>query len=158
MDPKSRLSYGFKINVVKIAANAPCWRFWLGLKWLWYAEARKRGLRVQPKAKVGLLLELGADPNAPGYRVKPLQIAVAFQDYHTVDLLLAAGAVSNDVGDASFFFNILCGYSPLQIIRHVEDFVDWDYDDTMLEERERLGVENLLLEHGARIILLHSGS
>ena len=46
-------SYGFKINVVKIAANAPCRRFRLSLKWLWYAEARKRGVKSRPRAKVG---------------------------------------------------------------------------------------------------------
>lgn len=121
----------------------------------------------EPVCMVRLLLGLGADPNAPGHPVKPLQIAVACWDYHAVDLLLAAAAVSNDVGDANGlkwgdntilgkFFNNLHGYGPLYIFQHMKDFVDWGDEVKEFRGEERLGIGKLLLEHGARIIPCHS--
>jgi ankyrin repeat protein len=50
-------------------------------------------VRVQDRATTGLLLDAGADPNAPDrHGIVPLHLAIANVDQATVDLLLAAEA------------------------------------------------------------------
>jgi hypothetical protein len=81
---------------------------------------------------VRTLLEAGAEPNPSGYRVTPLQIAVAAWDLEGVQLLLEYGADPEGTGDPNgliwphtspkFRFNGLHGKSPLQICRTRECF------------------------------------
>ncbi|KAH7378027.1 hypothetical protein BKA64DRAFT_714528 [Cadophora sp. MPI-SDFR-AT-0126] len=76
---------------------------------------------------VRTLLEAEAEPNLMGYRVTPLQIAVAAWDLEGVQLLLAHGADPDGTGDPKgivwprtspmFKFNGLHGKSALQICR-----------------------------------------
>lgn len=76
------------------------------------------------------LLQLGAQPDAPWYSVKPLQIAVASWDVKGVRTLLQAGADPNDCGhengiawedsDLLWRFSGLYGCSPLFICREFE--------------------------------------
>jgi hypothetical protein len=47
------------------------------------------------------LLNLGADPNGPGFKVSPLQLAAYRCDYHAIELLLDHGADPNALGDAA---------------------------------------------------------
>lgn len=73
------------------------------------------------------LLQLGARPDAPEYRVKPLQIAVVSGDFKGVEILLQAGADPNDCGNENGIawnnedllgqFNHLGGCSPLFICK-----------------------------------------
>ncbi|PVH69170.1 hypothetical protein DL98DRAFT_598888 [Cadophora sp. DSE1049] len=81
---------------------------------------------------VRTLLEAGAEPNLSGYRVTPLQIAVAAWDLEGVQLLLEYGADPEGTGDPKgiiwprtspmFKFKGLDRKSPLQICRTRECF------------------------------------
>lgn len=134
------------------------------------------------KGVVNWLLKLGADPNATGYRVTPLQIAVANRDWHGVRSLLEAGADPSSLGDANgvewnpetvsgHFFNDLHGSSPLYILQNREKFktrrvptiylgvkdadseTDSEFDESELEERD--GVRELLLAKGGGVNRSH---
>lgn len=112
---------------------------------------------------ISRILDGQADPNATGYYVTPLQIAVANWDVEGVRALLAAGAEPNASGDRngipfktkSFLerFNDLHGWSPLFICRNREP-----PDELGFSIRERDEIRNsiipqidaLLLEHNAR--------
>jgi hypothetical protein len=105
-----------------------------------------------------------ADPNAAGYLVTPLQIAVATRDIEGVTELLGAGADSNATGDrngVSFktnsileWFNELHGLSPLHICRNFEGrMVDNEHrrdQISRIRESNSPVIEALLLQHGAR--------
>jgi hypothetical protein len=105
------------------------------------------------------LLQLGARPDAPGYRVKPLQIAVVSWDFEAVKILLQAGADANDYGDENGIawedndflgqFNHLGGSSPLFICT---EFKCISYEVSMFPENKtnRNKIEELLVANGAR--------
>jgi hypothetical protein len=105
------------------------------------------------------LLQLGARPDAPGYRVKPLQIAVASWDFEGVKRLLHAGADPNDCGyekgiawecnDLLGRFNHLGGYSPLFICKESRciDQDRWLYPGGKEDHNK---IEELLQADGAR--------
>jgi hypothetical protein len=77
-----------------------------------------------------MLLEAGADPNLVGYRITPLQKAVAAWDVEGVRTLLEFGANPNGTGDPDRIvwqdrstqakFNHLHGKATLQICRSRE--------------------------------------
>jgi hypothetical protein len=100
------------------------------------------------------LLQLGARPDAPGYSVKPLQIAVVSWDFEGVEILLQAGADPNDCGyengitwedsDLLGLFNYLRGCSPLFICR---EFKCIGYDKP---KTDRIKIEELLVAYEAR--------
>jgi hypothetical protein len=118
-------------------------------------------MSCKPRCVVDWLLGHGADPNPKGYRVTPLQIAVASWDYHGVESLLAAGADPNNIGDADGlkwgdntvkgrFFDRFCGHSPLYIFRHPEIAgLEWGEEFLEFREDERPGIEHLLLSFNA---------
>jgi hypothetical protein len=101
------------------------------------------------------LVQLGAQPDAPGYRVKPLQIAVAYRDLEGVKILLQAGADPNDCGhengiawednDLLGQLNHLGGYSPLFICGEF-DCLPPDFGPIA----DRNKIEELLVADGAR--------
>jgi hypothetical protein len=115
----------------------------------------------KPRCVVDWLLDHGADPNPKGYRVTPLQIAVASWDYHGVESLLAAGADPNNTGDANGlkwgdntikgrYFDQCCGHSPLYIFRHSGiSGLEWGPEFLDFKGSERLGIEHLLLSSNA---------
>ena len=99
------------------------------------------------------LLELGADPNGIGYRITPLQTAVAGSDFEAVSILLKAGADPNDTGNPdgivweegtpmNKWFSYLHNASPLSICRQEED--------------EK--IEEILLQYGAEELSGQPGS
>ncbi|KAH9209028.1 hypothetical protein DL95DRAFT_32175 [Leptodontidium sp. 2 PMI_412] len=104
------------------------------------------------------LLEAGAQPNLLGYRLTPLQIAVAARDLEGVRLLLQFKADPNYVGDPNGVvwstnnllanFNKFCGMSPLRICRS-GDCV-WPKGDYRKDAREPFleTIEQLLLAFG----------
>lgn len=105
---------------------------------------------------VRTLLEAGAEPNPSGYRVTPLQIAVAAWDLEGVQLLLEYGADPEGTGDPNgliwphtspkFRFNGLHGKSPLQICRTRECFHHVK-NDIRIERKPALEqIEQLLLQ------------
>jgi hypothetical protein len=105
---------------------------------------------------VRTLLEAGAEPNLLGYRVTPLQIAVAAWDLEGVQLLLEYGADPEGTGDPNgliwphtspkFRFNGLHGKSPLQICRTRECFHHVE-NDIRIERTPALEqIEQLLLQ------------
>ncbi|CAO2649625.1 Nn.00g070100.m01.CDS01 [Neocucurbitaria sp. VM-36] len=105
-----------------------------------------------------------ADPNASGYLVTALQIAVATYDIEGVQELLQAGAEANATGDENGVafktdsvlevFNQLHGLSPLHICRKFDGLVRGlaYHQDQMSKLRQSNGptIEALLLQHGAR--------
>lgn len=104
-----------------------------------------------------------ADPNAVGYYVTPIQIAVAARNIEGVRELLEAGAESNATGDRngiSFkpksileWANELQGLSPLHICCHVKrDPGIKAYRDEMTKKREDNNpvIEALLIQHGTK--------
>jgi hypothetical protein len=101
------------------------------------------------------LLQLGAQPDAPEYRVQPLQIAVVSWDFEGVEILLQAGADPNDCGyengivwednDLLGQFNHLAGCSPLFICKEIH----W-VGPSMGTEGDRNKIEELLVANGAR--------
>jgi hypothetical protein len=105
------------------------------------------------------LLQLGARPDAPGYRVKPLQIAVVSWDFKGVEILLQAGADPNDCGyengiaweDNDFLgqFNHLGGCSPLFICKEFKCITHGNITNTW-GEAVRNNIEELLVAAGAR--------
>jgi hypothetical protein len=105
------------------------------------------------------LLELGARPDAPGYRVKPLQIAVVSWDFEGVKILLQAGADANDCGDENGIawedndflgqFNHLGGCSPLFICKEFK-CIDLEVSTFPSGKRNRNKIEELLVANGAR--------
>jgi hypothetical protein len=105
------------------------------------------------------LLQLGAQPDAPGYRVKPLQIAVVCWDFEGVEILLQAGADPNDCGyengivwednDLLGQFNNLGGCSPLFICKEF-DCIREAYSMDTRSEADRNRIEELLVADGAR--------
>jgi hypothetical protein len=105
---------------------------------------------------VRTLLEAGAEPNPSGYRVTPLQIAVAAWDLEGVQLLLEYGADPEGTGDPNgliwphtspkFGFNGLHGKSPLQICRTRECFHHVEYDIRIERTPALEQIEQLLLQ------------
>ena len=105
------------------------------------------------------LLQLGARPDAPGYRVKPLQIAVVSWDFKGVEILLQAGADPNDCGNENGIawnnvdflgqFNHLGGCSPLFICKEIE-CIDADNNKYSWSEANRNRIEELLVAARAR--------
>ncbi|KAL1611933.1 hypothetical protein SLS60_000156 [Paraconiothyrium brasiliense] len=105
-----------------------------------------------------------ADPDATGYLITPLQIAVASRDIEGVTELLEAGADPNTTGDQngvsfktnSIFesFNELHGLSPLHICRTYTPLVMRDDHVSKQIHRYRENnapaIEGLLLQHSAR--------
>jgi hypothetical protein len=112
--------------------------------------------RRKDRCALQRILSGQADPNAAGYLVTPLQIAVATSDAESVTELLDAGADSNATGDQNGIafktnsvletFNDLHGLSPLHICRVEKVWVGYRnrIDD------DRPVIEALLLQHGAR--------
>lgn len=106
------------------------------------------------------LLQLGAAPTMAGYRISPLQMAVAAWDFEGVKLLLEAGADANDTGDEDGIgwgedtmlgtFHEIRGESPLCIIRNF-DYHGFVQEEAILEARKDAcaKIEALLLEYGA---------
>jgi hypothetical protein len=105
------------------------------------------------------LLQLGARPDAPGYRVKPLQIAVVSWDFEGVKILLQAGADANDCGDENGIawedndflgqFNYLGGCSPLFICGEFE-CISFEVSTLPESKTNRNKIEELLVANGAR--------
>ncbi|KAK0641394.1 hypothetical protein B0T16DRAFT_496113 [Cercophora newfieldiana] len=109
------------------------------------------------------LLSLGADPDAPGYPVTPLQIAVANRDVNCIHALLQAGASLNRWGDANgagwdpgtlmgVLYNGLHGNSPLYIAQHYDAFGFWASRAT-----EFNSIAKLLVEMGAESLSTTQG-
>ena len=104
------------------------------------------------------LLELGADPNLRGYQVTPLQIATFCSDYEGVEMLLKAGAMSNDTGSPDgvnwredsvmHHLNHLHGASPLRICRDFAIITRPTWREVGADDRKK--IEALLLYHGAK--------
>jgi hypothetical protein len=104
------------------------------------------------------LLQYGATANVLGYRVTPLQIAVATRDFEGAKTLLEAGADPNGNGDSGGIqwkentflarFNHLGGVNPLRICREFEII----YDRYEPEEREGAAtmIDEILLQYGAK--------
>ncbi|KAF5487000.1 Vegetative incompatibility protein HET-E-1 [Colletotrichum siamense] len=114
------------------------------------------------------LLRLGADPNADGCYITPLQIAVASFDIEGVLALLQAGANPNAEGcvAASAWpedtllcqFNSLHGWGPLEISEQIRDpemfqgLRSWSiHEQDYKREGETIqsSIEAILLEYGA---------
>lgn len=102
-----------------------------------------------------------ADPNAAGYRVTPLQIAVATLDVEGVIELLEAGADTNTTGDQNGvpfstnsileWFNELHGISPLQICRNPTGRIrDYHNEIPLWRAENKSAIEDLLVKHGAK--------
>ena len=106
------------------------------------------------------LLELGADPNARGYLITPLQIATFCSDYEGVKMLLGAGAMPNDTGSADGVIwredsvmhdlNHFHGASPLLICRDLAVVSRPLARNLDLNARKKM--EALLLHHGAEAL------
>lgn len=106
-----------------------------------------------------------ADPNAAGYLITPLQIAIAIRDIEGVIELLEAGADSNateDQNGVSFkaksileWLNELHGLSPLHICQNIEGPLAHNEYHRLQESRDSKSpvIEALLLQHGAREFL-----
>ncbi|KAF5251072.1 hypothetical protein FANTH_3834 [Fusarium anthophilum] len=106
------------------------------------------------------LLEVGAQPNLPGYPITPLQIAVAARNVEGVRLLLHFGADPNYVGDPlcsvwpansiRASFERFHGMSPLCICRSGEalSFTEYPSEDTIESSTET--IQQLLLAHGGK--------
>lgn len=105
------------------------------------------------------ILSGGADPNAAGYLVTPLQISVATRDIEGITELLEAGANPNGTGDRDGVcskrdsllenLNQLHGLSPLYIHRNSDDTAHyWVYE--YRDGCDKSVIEDLLLQHGAR--------
>jgi len=102
------------------------------------------------------LLQLGATANVSGYRVTPLQIAVASSDFEGVKMLLEAGADPNGTGDSGGIewkegsllarFNHLGGVNPLRICREFEITYD-GYED---REGVATRIKEIILQYGAK--------
>ena len=105
------------------------------------------------------LLDIGADPNLPGYRITPLQIATFTRDYDGVERLLKAGALPNDTGSPdgviwgedsiTHHWNHLNGLSPHKICKRYSH--TWSSRIETIEESlsKQTDIEKLLLHHGA---------
>jgi hypothetical protein len=103
-------------------------------------------------------LQLGADPDGPGYRIYPLQIAARAWNLEGVRLLLEAGANANHTGDQKgemwregtvlALFNGIQDRSPLNIVQTMGCLFLGD----RLNEREEAvpKIVALLRKYGAR--------
>ncbi|KAM7215342.1 hypothetical protein V8F06_009299 [Rhypophila decipiens] len=117
------------------------------------------------------LLKRGADPNGHGYRICPMQIAVAVRDLDRVRVLFEAGADPNctddrdgeawEEGSIHAEFNIVIDRSPLNIL----ETVDCDFDvyrkqvrkanePLILDLLHRYGARNYMASHWKRSELL----
>ncbi|KAK3370926.1 hypothetical protein B0T24DRAFT_627387 [Lasiosphaeria ovina] len=103
-------------------------------------------------------LQLGADPDGPGYRICPLQIAARAWDLEGVRLLLEAGANPNHTGDQMgevwregtvlALFNDILDRSPLNIVQTMGCLFE---GDRLFKRREDVPkIVALLREYGAR--------
>jgi hypothetical protein len=110
---------------------------------------------------VEVLLQIGADPTGKDYYVAPIQIAVVTSDYEGCQMLLEAGANSNDTGnnfgakweDDTYLgqFNALHGDSPLQIFENSQGTPYGNNGNEGMPDGYKLGrIKALLLSHGAR--------
>ena len=105
------------------------------------------------------LLQSGARPDAPEYRVKPLQIAVVSWDFKGVEILLQAGADPNDCGNENGIawnnvdflgqFNHLGGCSPLFICQEIA-CIDADNSINARAKANCNRIEELLVAARAR--------
>lgn len=104
------------------------------------------------------LLQLGADPNAGGYRVTPLQIAVANCEVVDVRALLEANADPNSCGEADGIecgpdtglgvkLTTLHGKSPLHVTERPEVLSVFYKKDLIGEMGE---IMELLIKKGAK--------
>jgi hypothetical protein len=104
------------------------------------------------------LLQLGATANVLGYRVTPLQIAVASSDFEGVKILLEGGADPNGIGDSGGIewkehtllarFNHLGGIYPLRICREFGCLYDgWGPERG---EAVHTRINEILLQYGAK--------
>jgi hypothetical protein len=97
---------------------------------------------------LSILLKLGANVNAPGYIVTPLQIAVVCWDFAGVKILLEAGADPNNTGDSDGAewkedtplsrFNHLHGVTP----RMICDVYECIYPDSVSDDMQRRKVKH----------------
>jgi hypothetical protein len=104
-------------------------------------------------------LELGANSNAPQYRITSLQIAIAQNWLEVVELLLEAGADPNNAGNSagikwekgSFLgrLNLLHGSSPLYICRHYQGQIS-DLIVAANRQEDESTIEKILLQYGAK--------
>lgn len=111
------------------------------------------------------LISLGADPDADGCYITPLQIAVATFDVEGVQILLQAGANPNAEGCAAapawpedtflYWFNSLNGWRPLEISKQICDIERfhglkaWSVSDEKDEEAVAIqsSITAMLLEY-----------
>ncbi|KAK0706095.1 hypothetical protein B0T26DRAFT_725418 [Lasiosphaeria miniovina] len=103
-------------------------------------------------------LQLGADPDGPGYRICPLQIAARMRDLKGVRLLLEAGANPNHTGDQKgevwkegtvlARFNNILDCSPLNIVQTMGCYFVGDQLDKRKEDVPKIVA--LMREYGAR--------
>jgi hypothetical protein len=104
------------------------------------------------------LLQSGTTANVLGYRVTPLQIAIATRDFEGVKILLEAGADPNGTGDSSGIewkegsllarFNHLGGVNPVRICRGFDIIHDGEAKKDRKEASTR--INQLLLEYEAK--------
>jgi hypothetical protein len=110
---------------------------------------------------LSILLKLGANVNAPGYIVTPLQIAVVCWDFAGVKILLEAGADPNNTGDSDGAewkedtplsrFNHLHGVTP----RMICDVYECIYPDSVSDDMQRRKVRHKFGGRERIVALLH---
>jgi len=103
-------------------------------------------------------LQLGSDPDGPGYRICPLQIAAGGWDLEGVRILLEAGANANHTGDQEgevwkegtilALFNGIQDRSPLNIVQTMGCLFLGDLPDQRKEAVPKIVA--LLRKYGAR--------
>ena len=131
---------------------------YIGRRW------QDRKVECQRDCILRRLLDIGADPNAKGSKITPLQIAVVSKDVVGIEILLSAGADPNDTGtsggtvweDRTFMsrFNHLDGASALYICRRLDpDPIHFRIALGRVRranEENRKKIEAILLQHGAK--------
>ncbi|EQB50101.1 hypothetical protein CGLO_10479 [Colletotrichum gloeosporioides Cg-14] len=155
------------IDVLKLLIEAGAGNFNPQGALIHFIPLHKHDYRCKGWCVLEKLLSLGADPDASGCYVTPLQIAVANFDVEGVLALLQAGADPNAEGCAAASawpedtllseFNTLNGWRPVQICRSIRDhemLADlrlWSIGrhDEDGKKAEQSSIEAILLEYGA---------